>query len=134
MIPLLIIEDDFVLATEWIKALEKLGRFKVMHVTSAEEAQRKVDFAKVDLYIIDLFYFSANVISKKQGGIRLIGPIRRMNPNAKIIVVTSHNISHGIGLTTEDIIKNLGADYFLEKPFNVNKLTSLIDTIESKFA
>lgn len=127
MTRILLIEDDYILADEWINALHKTGQYHVTYAQSASEAEQNVDFKSIDVFIVDLFYKKGKYLVRNEGGISLLSPIRRTNLNAKIIVVTGMHLDHGSGLTTEDIVKNLGANHYLKKPFEIE---ALIDAIE----
>lgn len=129
--PVLIIEDNFVLAHEWAEALTNTGRYRPIRVSTASQAEDSIDFTSVDLYIIDLYFIRGGKVYQ-DGGLRAIGPIKRENPYAKIIVVTAHYTDFNSDFTTKDLATNLGADYFLRKPFEVAELIDTLDEADLK--
>jgi DNA-binding response OmpR family regulator len=58
-------------------------------------------------------------------GSDFIPVIKKLNPTAKIIMITAHDSKEDIGKALEH-----GADYFISKPFNSQKIKDTINQIK----
>lgn len=125
---ILIVEDDYQLASEWQNELSEKGFF-VDAVTSADEANLLLK-NNYDCFILDLFHVRDNQFLP-DGGIKCIGSIRRYEAEktkkSLIIAVTGffRNESENI-ISTNHVISNLGADHVLEKPITISAIIKLI--------
>ena len=85
-------------------------------VSSAEEALQKLEDHRVDLLVTD-------VRLKLQSGVTLLLHVKAMLPKLPVIVVTGYP-----DLITETAVKTYGADYFLLKPLELDKLRDAVRT------
>ena len=121
IVKILIVEDDYQLASEWQEEL--IGRgYRVDVVYSSEEVhlllKNNYDFFIIDLFHVKEYFFLPD------GGIKCISTIKKYlvehKLNSKIIVVTGFykgdtNPKISTALTTA----NLGAHYALKKPLKI---------------
>lgn len=121
MLRVLIIEDDFILAEEWKQALIKTKDYSVNLVKTGSEALDSIDIEMPDIIIVDLFHKNVYGSLNSDNGIRIMGPLKRSNPKLKMIAVTAYN-NNKRAVGTETVVFNLGADYFLSKPFDTSQL------------
>ncbi|MBS9461429.1 response regulator [Flagellimonas sp. 389] len=126
---ILIVEDDYRLATEWQDTLMAKG-YHVDTVPSADEANLLLT-NNYDYFILDLFHVRNNEFLP-DGGIKCIGQIRRYeaihNKNSLIIAVTGYfRHEKEYLISTDRVAKNLGADFTLEKPVNISSILGIIE-------
>jgi CheY-like chemotaxis protein len=121
MLSVLIIEDDFMLAEEWQYFLTKETEHEVKFVAKASEALDLIEQHVPDILIVDLYHRTSFGSLKGDNGIRIMGPLKREYPKLKIIAATAYNHTTR-SVTTKTVVHNLGADYFLSKPFDVEDL------------
>ncbi|EAQ41067.1 response regulator [Polaribacter sp. MED152] len=126
MLRVLIIEDDFILAEEWKEALTKTNKYSVNLVTTGSEGLVSINDEVPDIVVVDLYHKNDFGSLISDNGIRIIGPIRRSFPDIKIIAITGYNHNRKT-VDTKTVVFNLGADYFLSKPFDVEKLLEKIE-------
>lgn len=129
MSTILIIEDDFMLAEEWKHFLTKETNHKVQVIGKASEALALIEQKLPDILIADLYHRDAFGSLNGDNGIRIIWPLKRQYPQLKIIAVTAYNNADRV-VPTERILLNLGADYFLGKPFEPADLLMKIKEVE----
>ncbi len=126
---ILIVEDDFQLATEWQKELIDKG-YSCDIVTNSDDA-RLLFHKNYECFIIDLFHVQ-NDTFLSNGGIRSIGQIRKRdashNKKSLIITVTGYyRDSDNHKISTGAITESLGADYTLKKPIEFSNILKLIE-------
>ena len=126
---ILIVEDDYQLASEWQEKLHAHG-FLVDVVSNADDAILLLP-NNYDCFIIDLFHVK-NDKFLPDGGINCIGYIKRHNINRStkslIITVTGHfRDKHSNSVATDQVTRNLGADYTLKKPIGISTLLDIIE-------
>lgn len=129
MSTILIIEDDFMLAEEWKHFLTKETNHKVQVIGKASEALALIEQKLPDILIADLYHRDAFGSLNGDNGIRIIWPLKRQYPQLKIIAVTAYNNADRV-VPTETVVLNLGADYFLGKPFEPADLLMKIKEVE----
>lgn len=129
MSTILIIEDDFMLAEEWKHFLTKETNHKVQVIGKASEALALIEQKLPDILIADLYHRDAFGSLNGDNGIRIIWPLKRQYPQLKIIAVTAYNNADRV-VPTEKVLLNLGADYFLGKPFEPADLLMKIKEVE----
>ena len=128
-IKILIVEDDYRLASEWQDALMEKG-YRVDTVSSSDEATLLLR-NNYDVFVIDLFHFRDNKFFP-DGGIKCISSIRKYSTKykikSKIIVVTGYYRGETAStISTARVTRNLGADYALEKPLKLEKIITIIE-------
>jgi ActR/RegA family two-component response regulator len=128
-IKILIVEDDYRLASEWQDELLEKG-YRVDTVSSSDEAILLLR-NNYDVFIVDLFHFQDNKFLP-DGGIKCISTIRkyatRNKIKSKIIVVTGYFRDEADStISTARVTGNLGADYALEKPLKLEKIITIIE-------
>ena len=102
----------------WIisKALTAKG-YKVVLATSGSDALSKMKWAKPSILILDIRLPDIS-------GIELLRLIRKMDIKVKCIIITAYPTTQ---LRQE--AKELGACDFIPKPFNLEKLSRVVDLI-----
>lgn len=134
MASILILEDNFVLATEWSLALEELGH-TVTIAPTASDALTVAYQHPFDAIITDIFIeVDGRLIA--DGGISFIVKMRNSRDlhslnwrlNVPIVAVSGAiGINHRVDPLT--IAKNLGANFTLRKPFQLNELIDPLQEI-----
>lgn len=111
----LLVEDSMMIQNRIEQMLISLN--KLMHieiVDSAEDALELLAFKKIDIVLLDIKLPGKN-------GIELLKDLKRMYPTIKVIMITNH--------FTEDyasVCKVLGADAFIDKTTDVDKIPALV--------
>lgn len=115
----LIVDDALDLGRLWQTALRAVApSLNIMVVPSAEEALLEANYHKIDLLLTDIRLPGMD-------GIELVGRMRRLHPEMKVILVTGiKDANH------EDSAKKLKVQAFFEKPFDLevllDKVTGLL--------
>jgi two-component system, chemotaxis family, chemotaxis protein CheY len=101
------------------RLFNKLGHEVVHRAINGEEAIEKYmqHWSEIDLITLD-------VVMPKLDGIRVLKRILSINPNAKIIMVTSISNRHIV-----DGALKLGAKDFVTKPFRLSEFVSVINRV-----
>ena len=120
MARVLIAEDDTDLADTWSRGLQEDGH-DVTVVYSGTEAVEKIKETKFDVIITD-------VIMPGTGGIVVTGMARLHLDNTKVIAVSGY-LNDMAGLAKLDFLKNLGVKNILQKPVDLNNLSSLVSKL-----
>lgn len=111
---LLIVEDDIAFADVMKRRLEKNG-FSCWHVDNCNDALLSCHRYLPDCVLLDMKLHN-------ESGLSIITPIRKLLPNARIILLTGYaSIS-----TAVDAIK-LGADDYLSKPVDTQTLLAAVN-------
>lgn len=108
----LVIEDDDDLRKLLHRVLTA-ARFDVLEARNGAEGLLVYQSEHIDVVLTDLFM-------PRMDGIEVVQQFRRINPQAKIIVMSSggqHRIQSLLGVT-----KFLGATAVIEKPFHLNEV------------
>ena len=99
------------------KTLIQAGYKDIIQASDSEEAIKKYESEKPDLVLLDM------VMTKETGGLEALEAIKKINKNAKIIMVTV--------MDQEELnskAKQLGALDYVAKPINEQQL---IDAVKS---
>jgi DNA-binding response OmpR family regulator len=118
---ILVIDDDQLLLYAIRKKLE-LANYKVTISSNVQDAFFKLDMAKPDLILLD-------VIMPDLNGVEFMNLINSqvMAKNTPIVLMSF--------LPKNELFKmgyNLGSAYYLDKPFDINKLPGYIKTFNFK--
>jgi two-component system, response regulator RegA len=117
---LLLVDDDAIFARVLGRALNARG-FSVHSAASSVEAMAQLNSGgglRLDFAILDLNLGGSS-------GLKLIGAVRRANPECRIVVLTGYaSIS-----TAVDAIK-LGADQYLAKPVELDAIVRSLTDVQ----
>jgi len=111
----LIIDDDIAFRQAITKHLERAG-YEVLQAANGDDGINAFERNPTPVVIVDIFM-------PGQGGLQTIDQLRRRGPTAKIVAVS------GAKSGTLDVKGHaiaLGADRFLEKPFEAATLVTLL--------
>ena len=130
---ILILEDNYRLLAEWKKVLEEAGH-EVTTAYNTASALRFNDQA-FDCFIVDLYRVQDGEFLP-DGGIRIIGKIKKEFPHSKdplIIAVTGYFRDRSDMLSTDEVMRNMGATLTLRKPLDPSAFLKCIDArLENK--
>lgn len=87
---------------------------EVLTASSGDEALKRIEKSKFDLVITDIAMPGIN-------GLDLLSLIKSRNPRTRVIVITAYGSDEN-----EERAYHLGADFYLEKPFDIQELKSLV--------
>lgn len=118
---ILIAEDD-TLILKTLQMCLKTDSNEIMGCMDGLEAMEKIESWQPDVIIVDIMlpYFS---------GLEIVGKIKQFEKQIPVIVMSAM----GQQEVVEEAL-NLGASDYISKPFNINKLTELIDKYSIKVA
>lgn len=114
---ILLIDDDDTVRTNLTDMLRVLGH-AVDAVSNAEDALRKLP-SDYELIISD-------ILLKKMDGLVLLERVNEMERRIPVVMITGFG-----GPEVEEICRNRGAAGFLNKPFSVYQLKSIIDDVQT---
>jgi DNA-binding NtrC family response regulator len=109
----LVVDDDVNILSAFGEFLSK-EHCNVIVSSSAEDALRKLELHQVQLVVTD-------VRLKGQSGATLLIRIKQLHPSLPVIVITGHP-----NLITEMDIKHYGADYYFQKPLELDLLRDAV--------
>ncbi len=109
---LVVDDDDNILSA--FKGFLKGEGCRMLAAKSTQEAIRKSERHHVNLLITDIRL-------KYQSGVNLFLDIKRVQPDAPVIVITGYPDS-----VREEDVKAYGADYFFLKPLDLDKLREAV--------
>ena len=117
---ILLVDDEELVLEAGVKMLGKLG-YSVLEAGSGTEAVEvyKDNKEAIDLVILDM-------IMPEVGGVETYDKIKEINPNIKVLLSSGRSLDDQ---ATE--ILNRGCDSFIQKPFNLQKLSNKIKEILS---
>lgn len=110
----LLVDDELELVTTLAERLELRG-IATEWVISAEEALRRVETSTFDIAVLD-------VKIPKVDGIELKKRLQGKCPGMKFIFVTGHGSTRDFETGASEV----GADYYLVKPLNIENLIAKI--------
>jgi DNA-binding NtrC family response regulator len=115
---ILLVEDDDAVRNTLLTVLQEYDH-TVEEATSAEEALVKLpgDYSLV----------IADVLLAQMDGITFLDQVNRMQKRVPVVIITGLGISD-----TEAVCRGKGAAGFLDKPFSVRKLLSLVEDVGKK--
>lgn len=87
---------------------------EVVTASSGEEAMERVNKAPFDIIITDIAMPGIS-------GLEVLTKVKDHNPETQVIVVTAYGSDE-----REEEAYNLGADFYIEKPFDIRELKSLV--------
>ena len=106
----LLVDDELELVTTLAERLELRG-IAAEWATSAEEALRRVETSAFDIAVLD-------VKIPKVDGLELKKRLQEKCPGMKFIFVTGHGSTRDFETGASEV----GADYYLVKPLNIDNL------------
>ena len=106
----LLVDDELELVTTLAERLELRG-IAAEWATSADEALRRVETSAFDIAVLD-------VKIPKVDGLELKKRLQEKCPGMKFIFVTGHGSTRDF----ETGVSEVGADYYLVKPLNIDNL------------
>jgi len=119
MARVLIIDDDVALGQALMKHLQRAGH-EVRQAPHGDAGIREHEREAADVALVDIFM-------PGQGGLQTIDRLRRSGPAMKIIAMSG---APGAGsLDLEGHARTLGADHFLNKPFEAATLVALVASL-----
>lgn len=111
---IMIVDDSLIIIKKLTQLLETLGHIVVATARNGKEAIEQYDFESVDLVTMD-------ITMPEMDGIEATKAIIRTNPDAKIIMITSHGQEQ---MVIESI--EAGARGYILKPFDAAKIKEVI--------
>jgi DNA-binding response OmpR family regulator len=116
---MLIIDDEDTIRELLTSEFSKLG-YKTIPAIDGEDALVKLNTEKVQVVITDMKM-------PKLEGLDVLKIVKDKSPESEVIIITGH-------ATVEDAIKAMrgGAYDFLQKPFNIDELTALVEKAMKK--
>jgi DNA-binding response OmpR family regulator len=112
----LIIDDDIAFRQAIAKHLERAG-YEVQQAANGDDGIHAFERNPTPVVIVDIFM-------PGQGGLQTIDQLRRRGPTAKIVAVSGAKSVGTLDVKGHAIA--LGADRFLEKPFEAATLVALL--------
>jgi CheY-like chemotaxis protein len=117
---ILVVDDEPTVCGFLQAALEDAG-YDV--VTASDGRLKGVDVSAVDLALVDIFM-------PERDGFELIQHLRRTQPRTPLVAMTGDPNYHG--MEALDIVRRLGADAALSKPFAVKTVLSICADLLSR--
>jgi len=114
---ILVVDDSSIINKKLIQIYESLGHKVVDTAKTGEEAIKKYDPNKIDLVSMD-------ITMPDMDGIEATKQILAKNPEALVMVVTSHGQEQMIVSAIES-----GAVGYILKPFNKERISAMIEKI-----
>lgn len=122
MARILVIEDDDSVRTVVCRALERVGHTTFEGVDGGDGFDHVIRH-RIDLVITDL-------VMPNQEGIETIQQLKRLDPSIPIIAMSGVARDGEFSILDDALL--MGADYALEKPFDVATLIDAVDRILGK--
>lgn len=124
---ILILEDDLVLATQWLKALGTT-RYNVYVTTGAEQALDVFDSTDIDLCIVDFMVLKEGKPSA-DGGITFLGKMDPFKRRETKILGVSGLSKDKLAMSPDKFLMAFGAHEFLQKPFSDHDLVAEVESM-----
>jgi DNA-binding NtrC family response regulator len=119
---LLVVDDDSDIARVLKQGLLK-NRFLVSAFTNPEEALKNFQSNSEDYYCLVL----SDIRMPGMSGIRLARKVKEINPNVKVVLMTSFEINDN---EFSKVFPSSQVDGFVQKPIDIKDLTNkILDTI-----
>lgn len=109
----LIVEDDPMLRRYLEEALRECG-YEIFSAGNGEEAARHLQSHQVDVVLTD-------VLMPEQYGVRLVAELKRHQPHLPVVAMSGRGRTD-LSIDSLSLVKALGADATLEKPFALTDL------------
>jgi two-component system chemotaxis response regulator CheY len=116
MATILVIDDDRQVCALLKQALEEQG-YNVVSALNGSEGINRYRTLPADLIILD-------ILMPEKEGLETILDLRREFPNVKIIAMSGG--SERAKLNLLDLARRLGAQYTIDKPFQLQTITDLV--------
>jgi DNA-binding response OmpR family regulator len=113
----LIIDDDVAITQQLFWTL--CDEYEVMTANDFQSALRRATIYEPDVSILDLHLTPR--VDSPEVGMRILEFIKDRFPNAKVLVISSD-----VSADTQQACLDGGADGFMDKPFEVEKLLSAV--------
>ena len=123
MSSILVVEDDAQFRRFLVEVLEDAG-FTVSVAGGGAAALAQLESAPVDVVLTDL-------VMPGQDGISLIRALRKTRPDLRIIAMSGRGRT-GLHTDSLGLVRLLGADTTLQKPFNAEVLETALRQVLSK--
>ncbi|OHD53570.1 MAG: histidine kinase [Spirochaetes bacterium GWF1_51_8] len=119
---ILIVDDSGVVRSVVRKSLDLYGYRDVIEAEDGVDAMDKVrvSYQSIELYILD-------VNMPNMDGITLIGEIRKLDPSAPIVMLTTESDKQKMVQA-----KNMGATGWIIKPFDADKFIKVVEMFLKK--
>lgn len=127
MANILIFEDDLILAESWQEILIAEGH-QVEHTANLDTAMNLVREGEIELAFIDII-IRDSVQQISQSGNNLISYIQTLILDHKPWLIAVSGRPHDPSLSVLDIAQQLGADEYLEKPFDLQELVAVVNRV-----
>jgi YesN/AraC family two-component response regulator len=112
---ILIVDDEETLTFSLYQAFIKAPYdCEVVTASSAEDALEKLEDGFFDLIITD-------IAMPGMDGLELLSIIKSRTPETKVIIITAYGTDE-----REDRAYKIGADRYIEKPFDISELRNLV--------
>jgi len=112
---ILIVDDEETLTFSLYQAFIKAPYdCEVVTASSGEEALEKFDAQTFDLLITDIAMPGID-------GLELLSIIKSRSPDTKVIIITAYGTDE-----REERAYKIGADKYIEKPFDISELRNLV--------
>lgn len=111
----LVVDDEQSIGMGILKMLGQSGNYYAIHASSGEQAQEELSKAPYNLVITDIRMPGLN-------GIDLLKYVRSNHPQIGVIVMTAYGSTE-----VQEEASRRGSLYYIEKPFDLTRLESIID-------
>ncbi|NTW50086.1 MAG: response regulator [Chlorobiales bacterium] len=111
----LVVDDEQSIGMGILKMLGQSGHYYAIHAPNGEQAQGALSKEAFDLVITDIRMPGLN-------GIDLLKYVRSHHPHTGVIVMTAYGSTE-----VQEEASRRGSLYYIEKPFDLNRLDSIID-------
>ena len=124
MAKVLIVDDSSIMRINMKLTLEQLGHSVIGQAIDGFDSIEKYEKLKPDFVTMDITMPESNNI---EDGIEALVQIRKINPKAKVIMVTSHG-------EQDEVLRSIknGASSYVLKPIDEEKLIKAIDKLDLK--
>jgi len=116
----LVVDDEQSIAMGILKMLQQNPQYSANHALSGEKALELLKLATYDLVITDIRMPGMN-------GIDLLKHVRSHYPNIGVIIMTAYGSPE-----VQDEASRRGSLYYIEKPFDLSKLQSIVEDFFNK--
>jgi len=119
----LVVEDSLMIITRIYRLLQELENIKlVVHAANYAESMKMIIGMNIDVVLLDI-----NLPDKS--GIELLQEIKSSHPGIKVIMLTNHASDN-----YREICTYMGADYFLDKSNEFEKIPEAIRTVNLQYS